>query len=97
MIGVDAVSGAVAVPVTHLVWVGLLLFSLGCAALVVRREVAGALSGLMTAAWGLALIFVAYARWWGNVEGHVLAVGVVALAAAAAAALVAIFARKGAS
>ena len=82
------------IAVPYVVWLGLGLVLLGLVALVLRRTPEGNLAGAGVCAWGIALVAVGYARWWGNEEGHVFAIAVTAAATLTAAALLAAHARS---
>jgi NADH:ubiquinone oxidoreductase subunit K len=61
-------------PVTHFAYVAAALLCLGVLGLVGRRSPARTLAGLQAAAFGAVLVLVAWARWWGTPDGHVVAV-----------------------
>lgn len=82
------------IPVPYVGWLGGLLLVVGLLAVVLRRTPEGNLAGGGVSMWGLALIAVAYARWWGNLEGQVLAIVLAASATLTAAALLAAHARS---
>ena len=67
------------VPVTHVLYVGLAVFVIGLACLLLRRDLVRALLGLGLGAVGTALVAVGFSRWWGNADGQALAVVVIAV------------------
>lgn len=73
------------VPVTHFLYLAVVLFLLGTVGVLVRRNVLIILMSieLMLNAANIAL--VAFSRLWGNLEGQVMAMFVIAVAAAEAA------------
>ncbi len=73
------------VPVTHFLYLAVVLFLLGTVGVLVRRNVLVILMSieLMLNAANIAL--VAFSRLWGNLDGQVMAMFVIAVAAAEAA------------
>ncbi len=82
------------ISVPYVVWLGGLLLVLGLLTVVLRRTPEGNLAGGAVSVWGIALIAVAYARWWGNLEGQVLAIALAASATLTAASRLAAHARS---
>ncbi len=69
------------IPITHFVYLGLGLVVFGIVTAGVRRDVQGLVLHSQHAAWGIALVAAAYARWWGVMEAQVVAAIVVGFAA----------------
>ena len=69
------------IPVTHVLYVGVALFLVGLACMLLRRDLLRALLGLGLGALGAALVAVGFSRWWGNAEGQGLALAVTAVSA----------------
>ncbi len=62
------------IPVTHFVYLAVALFLIGLGGALFKRSVLATLACGQIMLAAAALVFVAYARWWGNHDGHVMAV-----------------------
>ena len=79
------------VGLSHYLVVSAIIFSLGMAIIIVRKNAIAVLMGLELVLNAAALNFVAFSRYVaGNIEGHVVAIFVIMLAAAEAAVALAI-------
>jgi NADH-quinone oxidoreductase subunit K len=73
------------VPVTHFLYLALALFTIGMVGVLVRRNVLIVLMSIELMLNGANVALVTFSRMWGNMEGQVLAMFVIAVAAAEAA------------
>lgn len=73
------------IPLSHLLLLGALLFSIGLAGVLTRRNVLVLLMSLEVMLNAVNLTLVAFSRYHGWTEGHVLAFFIIAVAAAEAA------------
>ena len=70
------------IPLTHYLVVSALLFAIGMAGIVIRRNVLMILLCIELMFNAANLAFVAYARAWGDVGGHVMVFFIITVAAA---------------
>ena len=70
------------IPLTHYLIVSALLFAIGMAGIVIRRNVLMILLCIELMFNAANLAFVAYARAWGDVGGHVMVFFIITVAAA---------------
>lgn len=70
------------IPLTHSLIIAALLFTLGLAIVLLRRELLFILMGLEVMFNGVALTAVAAGQHWGNVDGQVLTILLIAVTAA---------------
>jgi NADH-quinone oxidoreductase subunit K len=73
------------VPVTHFLYLAFLLFLVGTAGVLLRRNVLIVLMSIELMLNGANLALIAFSRLWGNLHGQVFAFFVIAVAAAEAA------------
>jgi NADH-quinone oxidoreductase subunit K len=73
------------VPVTHFLYLALALFTIGMVGVLVRRNILIVLMSIELMLNGANVALVTFSRMWGNMEGQVLAMFVIAVAAAEAA------------
>lgn len=76
--------------VMHYLVVAVFLFAAGIVACIARRNAVGILIGIELILNGANVNFVAFSRFWGNLEGQVFAIFVIILAACEAAVALAI-------
>lgn len=70
------------IPVTHFLYLAFGLFGLGLGGMLFSRHLVRVLLSAQLMLAGAGLTLVAYSRWWGNHDGHVMAV-LIALVGAA--------------
>jgi NADH-quinone oxidoreductase subunit K len=73
------------VPVTHFLYLAFALFTIGMVGVLVRRNILIVLMSIELMLNGANVALVTFSRMWGNMEGQVLAMFVIAVAAAEAA------------
>jgi NADH-quinone oxidoreductase subunit K len=73
------------IPLHHLLTLAAILFAIGLAGVITRRNVLILLMSIEVMLNAVNLTLLAFARWRGETEGHVLAFFVIAIAAAEAA------------
>jgi NADH-quinone oxidoreductase subunit K len=78
------------IAVMHYLVVAVFLFAAGIVACIARRNAVGILIGIELILNGANVNFVAFSRFWGNLEGQVFAIFVIILAACEAAVALAI-------
>jgi NADH:ubiquinone oxidoreductase subunit K len=61
------------IPITHFTSLAFFLFAAGLGGALLRRDRLGGIIGVPIMLSGAALVGVAYARYWGNHEGQLLA------------------------
>jgi NADH-quinone oxidoreductase subunit K len=73
------------VPVTHFLYLALALFTIGMVGVLVRRNILIVLMSIELMLNGANVALVTFSRMWGNMDGQVIAMFVIAVAAAEAA------------
>lgn len=73
------------VPVTHFLYLAVGLFLVGTVGVLLRRNILIILMGIELMLNGANIMLVAFSRWHGNLDGQVIAMFVIAVAAAEAA------------
>jgi NADH-quinone oxidoreductase subunit K len=73
------------VPVTHFLYLPIALFTIGMVGVLVRRNVLIVLMSIELMLNGANVALVTFSRLWGNMDGQVVAMFVIAVAAAEAA------------
>jgi NADH-quinone oxidoreductase subunit K len=73
------------IPVTHFMYLALALFLVGALGVLLRRNVLIVLMGVELMLNAANILLVAFSRWHGNLDGQVMAMFVIAIAAAEAA------------
>lgn len=73
------------VPITHFLYLALALFIIGALGVLLRRNILIILMGVELMLNGANIMLVAFSRWHGNLDGQVMAMFVIAVAAAEAA------------
>lgn len=73
------------VPITHFLYLAVALFTIGMVGVLVRRNVLIVLMSIELMLNGANVALVTFSRLWGNMDGQVLAMFVIAVAAAEAA------------
>jgi NADH-quinone oxidoreductase subunit K len=73
------------VPITHFLYLAIALFLIGMLGVLVRRNVIIVLMGIELMLNGANVALVAFSRLWGDMDGQVMAMFVIAVAAAEAA------------
>ena len=73
------------IPVTHFLYLALGLFVIGACGVLMRRNVLIILMGIELMLNAANIVLVAFSRWHGNLDGQVIAMFVIAVAAAEAA------------
>jgi NADH-quinone oxidoreductase subunit K len=73
------------VPVTHFLYLAIALFTIGMVGVLVRRNVLIVLMSIELMLNGANVALVTFSRLWGNMDGQVVAMFVIAVAAAEAA------------
>ena len=73
------------VPITHFLYLALGLFIIGALGVLLRRNILIVLMGIELMLNAANIMLVAFSRWHGNLDGQVMAMFVIAVAAAEAA------------
>ena len=73
------------VPITHFLYLALALFIIGALGVLLRRNILIVLMGIELMLNAANIVLVAFSRWHGNLDGQVMAMFVIAVAAAEAA------------
>jgi NADH-quinone oxidoreductase subunit K len=73
------------IPITHFLYLAVALFVIGALGVLLRRNVLIVLMGVELMLNAANIVLVAFSRWHGNLDGQVMAMFVIAVAAAEAA------------
>lgn len=84
-LAMDAVPYASAIPLSSYLIVGVILFTIGATGVLVRRNALTVLMSVEIMLNAVNLVFLAFARFHGGTEGHIVTFFVIAVAAAEAA------------